>query len=698
MTVAVLGELPGRLALSFVPTDPITAAVWERSLRRVPGVTEVRLWPRAGRLAVRYDRKAITRSLILRTVRRPRMRPVQPLPSPTARIALSTALYLIARVLRGTPALLLTIWSTAPYILRGLRSLLARRLDSSVLDATAIGLSLFARDFASAGTITYFLNVGRHLEAAAIEHQSGHFAELLDGHGDEVWLLVDGVERAGHRSELKPGDHIMLRAGYVVPADGVLAQGDVLADFSWLTGEALPRSLGEGDRIYEGARVLQGHAVLVVEKSGKDTRLSHMVRIVDAARRTKSEAETYAERLADRTVPWIFGLAALVLATTRNPVRARTALLVDYSCALKLSISLAMHIGIRTLAERDVLVKGSRWMERLARVDTLALDKTGTLTQGRPHITDIIAFPGYDREFILRNGACVEEHFAHPISRAIVQAAADAGLAHAGERHGEVTYRVGRGVFSTVDNRRFVLGGRWAFEEAGAQAALNEIAALEAKGRSLVFVLSGEDLAGLVAFDDPLRPEAADTLARLRKMGVGRHILVTGDEARVAERIGGDLDLDEIHTGVFPEQKVALVRSYQSKGHTVAMIGDGINDGPALSTADVGVAVANGADLSREAADVLLLGSGLTGLIDAVAVSRRTVFLAERKFRQVMSWNSLLLGLALTGLLSPVRSALLHNLGTVFFCYPNGGAQTRKGLEGPAQRNPFVRRNGKQAA
>jgi len=666
MSLRLVQELPGRLSIAVAPMSPDAAAAWRASLRHLSGVHAVTVWPRAGRLTINHDGAPATRALIMSALKGPPEVSGRHAVSPIGPIARSTALFLVSRAVGGIPAVLLTLYNVLPFVLRGARSLLTGRLDSAVLDASAIGVSLASSDFSNASTISYLLTIGRHLEEATLRREEDHFAELLRREDDEVWMVIDGTETRVNRRELKPGVHVMLRTGYVAPADGVVAHGEVLADLAWLTGEALPRTLRAGDRVYEGAQIIQGHAVLTVESAGNDTRLARMVRIAQAARRTKSAVESYAERLADRTVPWVFGVAGLALAATRDAVRARSILLVDYSCALKVTIPLTIHTAILALAEKDVLVKGGKWIERLARIDAVALDKTGTLTQGRPRVAAIVPFSGYDRDFVLRNGACVEEHFPHPIARAIVEAAAEAGLSHAEERHGEVTFQVARGVFSTVDGRRFVIGGRWILDEVESREALEQIAALEAKGHSLVCVVVGQKLAGVIAFDDPLRPDAVTTLARLRELGIGRLLLITGDESRVAERIGGDLGLTEIYGDVFPDQKLALIRTLQAGGRTVAMVGDGINDGPALSGADVGVSVANAADLSQETADVLLLRPGLAGLVDALSVSRATIARAKRTFREVVLWNTLLLGLGLAGRLTPTRSALLHNLGTVF--------------------------------
>jgi heavy metal translocating P-type ATPase len=676
-------ELPRRLAFSMPPMPPAAAARWRSGIGHLPGVTRAQVWPRSGRAAVRYDGTPATRASIIAALDTPSDTVARRPASPVGAIARSSAAFLMGRALGGGPGAFLTLLSTLPYVARGARSLLTGRLDSAVLDGSAIGASLLSGDFASAALIGYLLRIGRHLEEATLEREADHFAELLH-RDDEIWLVVDGGERRGSRADVKAGVQVVLRTGYVAPADGVLSSGEVLADLSWLTGEAFPRTLEAGDRVHEGARILDGHAVFTVDSAGPDTRLAHMVRIVETARRSKSAAESYAERLADRTVPWVLGLAALALAAGGDVRRARSILLVDYSCALKLTVPLTIHAGILSLADRHVLVKGGKWIERLARTDAVALDKTGTLTQGRPRVTAVVALNGYDRDFVLRNGACLEEHFTHPIARAIVEAAAEAGLKHDEERHGEVQFRVGRGVFSTLDGRRLVVAGRWILNEVDARPALERIAALEAEGHSLVYIVVGTTLAGVIAFDDPLRADAHTTLAGLRALGVGRQLLITGDEPRVAERVGRQLGLTDIHGGAFPDQKVELIRALQAQGRTVAMVGDGINDGPALSSADVGVSVANAADLSRETADVLLLSPGLEGLIDAVAVSRATIQRAHRTFRQVVAWNTTLLALGVLGLLTPARSALLHNLGTVLLSLralraPRAAAPSRPG-------------------
>lgn len=583
------------------------------------------------------------------------------------RIGRATLVFAVGRMLSAPLQALVTLYSAYPYLRKGLLSLLSGKVGASVLDGTAIGTALVSGNAPTAGLISYLLTLGTYLEQRTVVRNEQELARLLDRTDSAAWVLRDGNEEKVLQRDLRVGDTLVLRAGYIAPADGVVIHGEALLNQSVVTGEAWPELMTTGAHVFEGATVVEGEVHVRVARTGAETRLSQMVRIIESSQHKKSDFESYAERLSDQTVPYVLSAAGLVYVLTGDPLRASAALLVDYSCALKLTVPMVFRAGVTQAGKRNILIKGAQWLERLSKVDAVAFDKTGTLTKGWPRVVEVLPLNGYSLEYLLRNVACVEEHFSHPIASAIVLAAQEAGLEHVIETHGPLKYLVSYGVVSSVGGDRFIVGGERVLKahDIDTKPYRAQIGARERAGYSLVFVAVQDKLAGIITLEDELRAEAPEVITELRRLGMHNLVMLTGDKRVNAERIAHTLALDECHAELFPEQKVELLRELKQGGHAVAMLGDGLNDGPALSTADVGVSVASGADLSREVADVVLLGGSLDLFGDAVQIARATMARARRNFGYVLGINSALLALGMIGWIGPARSALLHNASTV---------------------------------
>ena len=678
MSTAVVHELPGRLSLvvdgsaAKVADGALESALWT-----LPGVLSVRFRRRARRLVLEHDGHPETVDAVFSTLARlgKDRAPAEPVRAPATAAARpsrvlmsSTALFAVIQLLPGGLRVPAVLWGAYPHLRKGLRSLLSGRLDACTMDATAIATALLSGQYWTAGLVSFLLTVGNELERITERTTDARLTDLLRKEVAQAWVIENGNECQRRSQDLRPGDTLVLRPTYIVPADAVVIQGDALVNQSVVTGEAWPQPVAPGAAIHEGAVVVEGMIHARVSQSGEQTRLAQMLRIIEAAKSHDAEFSSYAQALADRTAPYILGGAVLIFALTGDSARAASALMVDYSCALRLTIPMIFRAGIMEAGSREVLIKGGRWVEKLSKVDAVAFDKTGTLTEGRPRVSEFLAVNGYSRAYLLRNVACVEEHFAHPIAAAVVAEARNAGLDHAIETHGALDYRLSAGVTSSVEGKKFIVGGERILEANGIDVTAHgaEIRRLRERGYSIVFIAVEHDLAGIIALDDPLHGEARRAISRLRELGIEEIVMLTGDSRASAERIAGALDLDECHPELFPEEKVAIIEALRSRGRVVAMLGDGLNDGPALSRADVGISVASGADLSREVAEVVLLAPTLELLPWTIELSQGAVRRAHRFFRWIVAVNSSLLALSTLGMIGPARAALLHNATTVF--------------------------------
>ncbi|MEW6593634.1 MAG: heavy metal translocating P-type ATPase [Thermodesulfobacteriota bacterium] len=672
----ILHETPGRLriALAVPKFPPLDRVGMENQFHDIGGVETISFSPRTGALLVRFDGRETTRGAILERAAAAscagtrRLRLAADEMERKKKAVIRSGILLLARPL--TPPLIrpvLTLSGALPILQKGIASLRRRQMNVDLLDASAVSAAMASREFLTASVIAFLLKLGEYLEEWT-RHSSRRLLSGMFHTGDEwAWVERDGEERRLPLVEVAAGDTVIVRTGGLIPVDGVVLDGEALVNQSSLTGESLPVAKRKGASVYAGTAVEEGFVRIKAERIGDQTRVARVVRIIEEADALKAETQSKSEVLAERIVPWSFLASGLTLALTRNPARAAAVLLVDFSCAIKLSTPLAILSSLAHAARHRVLIKGGRYLERLARADAFVLDKTGTLTEAQPQVAEVLAFNGFSREYVLRSTACVEEHFPHPVASAVVRQAAREGLHHA-EEHSEVEYVVAHGIASRIHGQRIVVGSRhFVHEDEGIDVApgQSQVAAFSGKGRSVLYVAVGGQLAGLIAIHDPLRQEARAFVQELRQNGIQRIIMLTGDNQETAATIATELGIDEFYAQALPDRKVEVIKGLQREGYTVAMVGDGINDTPALSHADVGISMKHGADIAKEACDVLLLEGTLSDLLLARRVSQDAMMLIEQNFRSIVAVNSAALLFSVTGAMPPVFSATIHNLSTV---------------------------------
>ena len=577
------------------------------------------------------------------------------------------AYYLVRPLLPPFVRIALAIYRSLPFLKAGFRALWRGQLSISVLDASAIGLSLARGDFRTVGNIIMLFSLSDALERWTREKSRASLAESLAVDVDSVWVRRDDAEHLVPLLELEEGDIVVVRSGSSIPVDGVVLDGDASVNEASMTGEGIAVARSVGSSVYAGTVVEDGRLAIRATGVGPKARVNEIIRFIEESESRKSVLESKAEALADRIVPYSFVLSALVLLFTRSLSRAASVLLVDYSCAIRLATPLAVLTAMREAARHGVLIKGGRYLEALAAADVIVFDKTGTLTMARPSVAQVVALNGYSRDDVLRVAACLEEHFPHPVARAVVRAAESEGLNHY-EEHTEVEYVVAHGVASRLRNQRVLIGSSHFVHDdenvpiSQEQGVVDECAG---RGYSILHLAVDGRLVGLLCVEDPLRPEAPVVVSKLRALGVKRVLMLTGDASKTAEAVAEATGIDEWRAGVLPVDKAEIVRELQSQGHTVLMVGDGINDSPALSAADVGVSMRDGADLAREVADVVLAGNDLSELVFARRLALASLVRIKHGFGAIIGLNTGYLGLGLTGRAQPSSLALLHNLTTV---------------------------------
>jgi Cu2+-exporting ATPase len=554
-----------------------------------------------------------------------------------------------------------------PFLKRCLASLLHGRLDVEALDGTAIAISLLRGDFGTVGLLTLLLSFGdsleRYTQKKSLENLASHLALQVD----KVWVKRGDEDMLIPFRDLTATDLVAIRAGTAIPVDGVVVLGTASVNESSLTGEPLGVMRTEGASVYAGTVVESGEIYVRPTSIGSDTRMQQIVRFIENTEQLKAGIQGRFERLADKAVPFTFGLAGLVWLCTRNLTRAASVLLVDYSCALRLATPLAILAAMNEGVRHKIMVKGGRFLEALSTVDTVVFDKTGTLTESRPSVARVIPVEGYDADDVLRLSACLEEHFPHPVAKAVVHCAEDHNLHHA-EEHTEVEYVVAHGIASLWQGRRVLLGSRhYISQDEGIDVSIMEdtISELSQQGYSLLYLAIDGNLAGIIAMEDPLRPESPMLIQRLRDMGIAHVLMLTGDDSRTAAAVAKRLGITEFRAQVLPEDKAKVIQDLKAQGCHVLMLGDGINDSPALSASDVGVTLSDGADLAREVADVVLMGGSLHELVTALELGRGAMNRIHSNFMATMILNSAFLTGSLFGVLQPGVSAILHNLTTL---------------------------------
>ena len=559
------------------------------------------------------------------------------------------------------------VWHMIPFLSKGLRCLGRRRIKVELLDALSIGISVFRRDFGTAGTVMFLLEIGELLEDWTRKKSVADLAESLSLHVDRVWLKTPAGDVLTPIGQIRPGDQVVVRAGGVIPLDGVVAQGEATINQASLTGESVPVAKRPGSAVYAGTVVEEGECILDVKQASGQGRYDQIVEMIQRSEQMKSATEAKASNLADTLVPFTFAGSLLSFALTRNVTRALSVLMVDFSCALKLAMPLAVLSAMREAGREHITVKGGKFLEAVAKADTIVFDKTGTLTHACPRVAEVVPFNGKDGAEMLRLAACLEEHFPHSMANAVVEEARRRGLRHE-ERHATVEYLVAHGIASSVDGEQVRIGSaHFIFEDEQCVIPEDEQAKFDALSPafSQLYLAIDGVLSAVICISDPLREEAKDVLSALRGLGVKNAVMLTGDSPRTATAIAKELGVDDFRAGVLPADKADYVSALRREGHTVLMVGDGINDSPALSEADAGIAISDGAAIAREIADITIAADSLWELVRLRQLAMALMNRIQNNYRFVIGFNGALIGLGIVGILPPATSAMLHNLSTL---------------------------------
>ena len=559
------------------------------------------------------------------------------------------------------------LWHMIPFVRRGLHCLLRRRIKVELLDALSISISACRRDFGTAGMVMFLLEVGELLEEWTRKKSVADLARCMSLNVDRVWLRTAQGEVLVPVSQIQPGDAVVVRAGGIVPVDGLVLEGEVTVNQASLTGESIPVPKRPGGAVYAGTVVEEGECVLEVKQASGQSRYDQIVHMIEQSEQMKSEAESKAANLADKLVPYTFIGSLLSFVLTRNVARALSVLMVDFSCALKLAMPLTVLSAMREAGRAHITVKGGKFLEAVAAADTIVFDKTGTLTHACPRVAQVVSFGGKEEAEMLRLAACLEEHFPHSMANAVVEEAKRRGLRHE-EYHSKVEYLVAHGIASTVDEERVLIGSaHFIFEDEGCVIPEGEQERFDAlpPEYSHLYLAVGGQLAAVICISDPLREEAKEVLSTLRALGVTSTVMLTGDSYRTAAAIAAQVGVDDFRAGVLPADKAEYVARLRREGHTVLMVGDGINDSPALSEADAGIAISDGAAIAREIADITIAADSLWELVELRRIAMALMARIHSNYRFVIGFNGALIALGVAGVLPPATSATLHNLSTL---------------------------------
>lgn len=560
-----------------------------------------------------------------------------------------------------------TAFRSIRFLWKGVRCVLSRRLEVEVLDALSIGVSLLRGDFGTAGSVMFLLNLGSLLEEWTRKKSLDDLARSMALNVDKVWVRSQGTEVLVPLTKVRSADEVVVRSGNMIPLDGTVLEGEAMVNQAALTGEAMPVRKAEGSTLYAGTVVEEGECVFIAKAEGGSNRYDKIVAMIEESEKLKSSTENRALVLADKLVPWCLGATVVTYLLTRNATRAISCLMVDFSCALKLSMPLAVLSAMRECGSYHITVKGGKYLEALSKADTIVFDKTGTLTRATPQVVEVVPFSGCNEREVLQLAACLEEHFPHSMANAVVRAAKERGISHE-EMHSEVEYIVAHGIASRVGGQRVVIGSHhFVFEDEKCTiptAEQQKFDALKPAYSHLYMAASGQ-LVGVICISDPLRPEAAAVLNGLRALGIRNTVMMTGDSERTAAAIAKQVGVDRFFAEVLPEDKANFVQQAKAEGHTVVMIGDGINDSPALSAADIGIAINSGAAIAREIADVTIKADSLEELVALKAIANSLQKRVHANYRFVLTFNSALIALGALGILQPASSAMLHNLSTI---------------------------------
>ena len=561
----------------------------------------------------------------------------------------------------------LTTLKSVKYIWKGVRTLAKCRIEVPVLDATAIGVSMLRGDFSTASSVMFLLGFGEILEDWTHKKSVDDLARSMSLNVSKVWLITEDSEVQVGTDEIKPGDRVRIHMGTVIPFDGIVTEGEAMVNEASLTGESMPVAKHKSSYVYAGTVMEEGELTIRVKETSGSTKFEKIVTMIEETEKLKSAVESKAEHLADRLVPYTLAGTALTYALTRNVTKALSILMVDFSCALKLAMPISVLAAIREANAHHITVKGGKFLEAVAEADTIVFDKTGTLTKAQPTVVDVVSFNGDSKENLLRLAACMEEHFPHSMAKAVMDAAKERGLTHE-EMHSKVEYIVAHGISTMVDGRKAIIGSHhFVFEDEKCTIPVGKeelFRNLPEEYSHLYLGIEGK-LAAVICIEDPLRPEAPEVIKQLRKAGFTQIVMMTGDSDRTAKAIAARVGVDKYYSEVLPEDKAKFVEEAKAQGRKVLMVGDGINDSPALSAADVGIAISDGAELAREIADITIGADDLSVMVTLKEISNGLMDKIHKNYRRIVGINGSLIALGVTGVIQPTMSALLHNTSTL---------------------------------
>lgn len=563
-------------------------------------------------------------------------------------------------------------WTTLKslrYISKGVKTLAAGKIEVPVLDATAIGVSVLRGDYDTAGSIMFLLGIGELLEEWTHKKSVGDLARTMSLNIGKVWLKQDGTEVLVDAKKIIAGDEVVIHMGNTIPFDGVVTEGEATVNQASLTGESDPVRKALDDFVYAGTVLEEGELTIRVQAVGGSSRYDKVVKMIEESEKLKSGLESRAEHLADSLVLYSLGGTALTYLLTGNATKALSILMVDFSCALKLAMPVSVLSAIREASEHNITVKGGRYLEAMAEADTIVFDKTGTLTKAQPTVAKVISFNGYGPDELLRIAACMEEHFPHSMAKAVVDAAKERGLDHE-EMHSKVEYVVAHGISTMINGKKAVIGSyHFVFEDEACTLPTGTEGIFETlpEQYSHLYLAIENELAAVICIEDPLRREAAAVVRALHRAGIKKIVMMTGDSERIAGAIAQKVGVDEYYSEVLPEDKAGFVEREKAAGHKVIMVGDGINDSPALSAADIGIAISDGAQIAREIADVTIAADDLNEVVVLKLLSDALMKRIHGNYRSIVGFNAGLIALGVAGVLAPTTSALLHNSSTLFF-------------------------------
>lgn len=679
MRCAILHDIPGRMRVHLCCGRMTLwqADILEYYLRAADGVTSVKVYDRTQDAVVVYntDRESVIRALSGFSFAKAETLDLVPEHTSRAlnrefedKLTATVMNRCLCRLFLPAPiSTALTIFRSVKYIKEGLLALLHGKLSVAVLDAAAVTVSIVRGDCSTAGSVMFMLRLGEILEEWTHKKSVADLASVMSLHTDSVWLRTGDTETLTKVSDVRPGDCIVIRTGSMIPLDGKVSEGEAAVNQSSLTGESMPVVKRPGSLVYAGTVVEEGECVICVEKASGSGRYDRVVRMIEESERLKSTVEDKASKMADKLVPYTFGGTALTYLLTRNVTKMLSVMMVDFSCALKLAIPIAVLSAMRESSAYRISVKGGRFLEAVAKADTIVFDKTGTLTYAMPTVAQIVTFGGHDESDMLRLAACLEEHYPHSMANAVVEEAKRRGLSHE-EYHSNVQYVVAHGISSMVEDERVLIGSaHFVFEDENCRIPDGEkdkFSEIPTQYSHLYLCIDGT-LAAVICFHDPLRREARAAVKALHDCGFTNVVMMTGDNRRTAEAIAAEVGVDAVYAEVLPEDKAEFIRREKAAGHTVVMVGDGVNDSPALSEANAGIAMSTGAAIAREISDITIASEDLFELVTLRQLSETLMRRIHSSYRFIVGFNLSLIMLGIAGILPPTASALLHNASTL---------------------------------